>query len=89
MAQQGGLHMNANYERAPWGHMGMEVRIYRPIAKGLARMTRLYAMRSMRGVIATAKTMDALSEMARRNYWAATYRHVDANGKESWVSVPE
>jgi hypothetical protein len=83
------LHINGQYQREPWGYAGMAVRIYRPIVKGPARMTRLYAMRSLRGVIATAKTMDALADMARRNYWTATYRHVDANGKESWVSVPE
>jgi len=89
MTMRNDLHVNGQYQREPWGYAGMEVRIYRPIAKGPKRMTRLYAMRSMRGVIATAKTMDALADLARRNYWVATYRHVDANGKESWVSVPE
>jgi hypothetical protein len=83
------LHINGEYKREPWGYAGMDARIWRPIAKGAKRMTRFYAMRSMRGVIATTKTMDALAELARRNYWVATYRHVDANGNESWVSVPE
>jgi len=89
MVKQNDLHINGQYQREHWGYAGMEVRIYRPIAKGPARMTRLYAMRSLKGVIATARTMDALDELARRNYWVATYRHVDANGKELWVSIPE
>jgi hypothetical protein len=67
----------------------LEGGIYRPIAKGPARMMRLYAMRSIRGVIATARTMDALADLARRERWVATYRHVDANRREVWVSIPE
>jgi len=84
-----GLHVSAQYEHEPWGYAGMEVRIYRPIAKGPARMTRLYAMRSMRGVIATARTMDALADLAEREGWIATYRHVTKDGREVWVSIPE
>jgi hypothetical protein len=83
------LHLNAEYERAPWGYLGMTVHIYRPIVKGPARMTRLYTMRSLNGVIATAGTMDALSDLARREHWVARYRHVDADGHEVWVTVPE
>jgi hypothetical protein len=89
MAKRSGLHVTAQYQREPWGYAGMEVRIYRPIAKGPKRMTRLYAMRSIRGVIATARTMDALADLARRNRWVATYRHVTQDGREVWVSVPE
>ena len=89
MAKRTDLHMNGQYQREPWGYAGMEVRIYRPIAKEPARMTRLYAMRSIRGVIATARTMDALADMARRNLWMVTYRHVTNDGREVWVSVPE
>ena len=89
MRTESDLHVNGQYQREPWGYAGMEVRIYRPIDKGPVRMTCLYAMRSLKGVIATAKTMDALADLARRNYWVATYRHVDANGREVWVSVPE
>jgi hypothetical protein len=89
MATRSDLHVNAQYRRDPWGYAGMVVRIYRPIAKGPARMTRLYAMRSLKGVIATARTMDALADLARRNYWIALYRHVTKNGREVWVTVPE
>jgi hypothetical protein len=78
------LHMNGEYQREPWGYLGMTVRIYRARADG-----GLYAMRAARGVIATARTMDALADLARRERWAATYRHVTADGRESWVSVPE
>jgi hypothetical protein len=87
--KQADLHMNGEYQRAPWGYLGMTVRIYRPIVKGPARMTRLYAMRSLKGVIATARTMDALADLARREYWVATYRHVTKDGREVWVTIPE
>jgi hypothetical protein len=83
------LHMNGQYQRKPWGYLGMTVHIYRPIVKGPARIKRLYAMRSLKGVIATARTMDALADMARREQWVARYRHVDADGREIWVTVPE
>jgi len=89
MAKRTDLHLNGHYERKPWGYAGMEVRICRPIAKGPARMARLYAMRSLKGVIATARTMDALADLARRNLWMVTYRHVTKDGREVWVSVPE
>ncbi len=81
--------MNGEYQREPWGYAGMIVRIYRPVVKGPARMTRLYAMRSARGVIATARTMDALADLAKREHWIATYRHVAKGGREVWVTVPE
>ncbi len=83
------LHVDGKYQREPWGYLGLEVRIYRPIARGSARMRSLYAMRSLKGVIATARTMDALADMAGRNYWVVTYRHVTRDGREVWVSVPE
>lgn len=89
MAMRSDLHVNGQYQRKPWGYAGMPVRIYRPIVKGSARMTRLYAMRSLKGVIATARTMDALADLARRNYWIALYRHVTKNGRAVWVTVPE
>ena len=89
MSTRSDLHMNGEYQRKPWGYAGMPVRIYRPIVKGTARTKRLYAMRSARDVIATARTMDALVDLARRNYWIALYRHVTKNGREIWVSVPE
>ena len=78
------LHINGEYERDPWGYLGMTVRIYRAKADGS-----LYAMRAARGLIATAKTMDALAELARRERWVATYRHVTTDGREVWVSIPE
>ena len=83
------LHVNGQYARKPWGYLGMTVHIYRPVAKGPARMKRLYAMRSLKGVIATAGTMDVLADLARREQWVARYRHVDADGREVWVTVPE
>ncbi|MGO8702194.1 MAG: hypothetical protein ACLQVA_00135 [Candidatus Brocadiia bacterium] len=83
------LHVSAQYRRDPWGYAGMVVRIYRPIVKGPARMKRLYAMRSLKGLIATARTMDALADLARREHWVARYRHMDADGREVWVTVPE
>ncbi len=89
MAMRSDLHMNGEYQRAPWGYLWMTVHIYRPIVKGPARMKRLYAMRSLKGVIATARTMDALAGLARRERWVARYRHVDADGREVWVTVPE
>ena len=90
MATRSDLRISAQYQRKPWGYAGMVVRIYRPIFKGPARLTKTHAMRSVGGdVIATAKTMDALAELARREYWVATYRHVDADGKVLWVTVPE
>jgi hypothetical protein len=33
--------------------------------------------------------MDALADLARRNYWIALYRHVTKNGRAVWVTVPE
>ena len=89
MAKRSDLHVNAQYRRDPWGYAGMTVHIYRPIVTGPARMTRLYAMRSLKGVIATARTMGALADLARREQWVARYRHVDADGHEVWVTVPE
>jgi hypothetical protein len=89
METRSDLHVNAEYRRDPWGYAGMVVQIYRPVAKGPARMTRLYAMRSAAGVIATARTMDTLADLARREHWVARYRHVDADGREVWVTVPE
>ena len=77
------LHLNGEYQREPWGYLGMRVRIYCAVKDGS-----LYAMRSG-GVIATAKTMDALTALARRERWVATYRHVRPDGSEIWVSVPE
>src|SRR5208337_523674 len=82
------LYVNAQCRRDPWGYLGMTVHIYRPVVKGPARMKRLYAMRSLKGVIATARTMDALADLARREQWVARYRHVDADGREVWVTVP-
>ena len=78
------LHMNGEYERNPWGYMGMTVRIYRAMKDG-----RVYAMRSKRGVIATARTMDALDQYARRQRWVPTYRAWNRDGKEVWVSIPD
>ena len=89
MTTRSELHMNGEYQRAPWGYLGMTVHIYRPTVKGPARMKRLYAMRSLKGVIATARTMDVLADLARREQWVARYRHVDADGREVWVTVPE
>ena len=78
------LHLNGKYQREPWGHAGLAVRIYRA-KKG----SRLYAMRSARGVIATANTMDTLADLARNERWVATYRHVRPDGREVWVSIPD
>jgi hypothetical protein len=78
------VHINGEYERDPWGYLGMTVCVYRARADG-----GLYAMRDARGVIATARTMDALADLARRERWVATYRHVTADGREIWVSIPE
>ena len=78
------LHLNGEYKKDPWGYAGMTVRIYRAKQEG-----GLYAMRSARGVIATAKTMDALADLARGNRWVATYRHVASTGREIWVSIPD
>jgi len=78
------LHMNGEYERDPWGYLGMTVRIYRAKADGS-----LHAMRSARGVIATAKEMKTLDEYARRQRWVPTYRAWNRDGEEVWVSIPD
>jgi len=78
------LHVNGKYQREPWGYAGMPVRIYRAKKDGS-----LYAMRSVRGVIATAKEMKTLDEYARRQRWVPTYRAWNRDGEEVWVSIPE
>jgi len=78
------LHMNGEYERDPWGYLGMTVRIYRAKAD-----RSLYAMRSERGVIATAKDMKALDDYARQQRWVPTYRAWNRDGEEVWVSIPD
>ncbi len=78
------LHMNGEYQRDPWGYAGMTVRIYRAMKDGS-----LYAMRSARGVIATAKTMKALDDLALRERWIPLYRAFNREGREVWVSIPE
>lgn len=88
------LHINGKYQKAPWGYAGMTVRIYRANADGPARRSlggggSLYAMRSARGVIATAKDMKRLDEYARRQRWVPTYRAWNRDGEEVWVSIPD
>ena len=78
------LHINGEYQRNPWGYLGMTVRIYRATKNG-----HVYAMRSKRGVIATARTMDALERYAHRRRWIPTYRTWNRDGNEVWVSIPE
>ena len=78
------LHINGEYEKDPWGYLGMTVRICRATADGS-----LYAMRSARGVIATAKEMKALDEYARQQRWVPTYRAWNRDGEEVWVSIPD
>ncbi len=78
------LHINGNYQKNPWGYLGMTVRIYRAATEG-----RVYAMRSARGVIATARTMDVLDEYARQQRWVPTYRAWNRDGEEVWVSIPK
>ena len=86
------LHINGEYQRDPWGYLGMTVRIYRVEKVYASRALRtggLYAMRSERGVIATAKDMKALDEYARQQRWVPTYRAWNRDGEEVWVSIPE
>jgi len=78
------LHMNGEYQRDPWGYLGMTVRIYRVKVDGS-----LYAMRSARGVIATATDMKTLDEYARQQRWVPTYRAWNRDGEEVWVSIPD
>ena len=78
------LHMNGEYQRDPWGYAGMTVRIYLAMKDGS-----LYAMRSPRGVMATAKTMKALDDLALRERWIPLYRAFNREGREVWVSIPE
>jgi len=78
------LHMNGKYQKKPWGYAGMTVRIYRVKKDGS-----LYAMRSARGVIATAKTMKALDDLALRERWIPLYRAFNREGREVWGSIPE
>jgi len=77
------MHLSGEYRREAWGCAGMTVRIYRAWKDG-----RLYAMRSARGVIATAETMADLADLARKERWVATYRHVTTKG-EVWVTIPD
>jgi len=81
--QKDAARLAGEYRRNPWGYLGMTIRIYRARKDG-----GFYAMRDARGVIATARTMDALADLARAERWVATYRHVH-NGKETWVSIPD
>ena len=78
------FHMNGKYQTDPWGYAGMTVRIYRAMQDGS-----LCAMRSARGVIATAKTMKALDDLAMRERWIPLYRAFNREGREVWVSIPE
>lgn len=78
------FHLNGEYRRAPWGHAGMTVRIY-PAKTDES----LWAMRSAKGVIATAATLAPLADLARRERWIATYRHIRPDGTETWVTIPE
>jgi len=63
-----GLHISGAYRRDPWGYAGMPVRIY-PASEG----RRLFAMRSARGVIATATDIETLHEYADQQGWIPTY----------------
>ena len=72
------------YRQSPWGYVGMTVRIYRAKKDGS-----LYAMRSARGVIATAKTRKALDDMALGERWIPLYRAFTREGREVWVSIPK
>jgi len=88
------LHVNGEYERDPWGYLGMAVRICRvkkdgPARRNLGAGGGLYAMRSARGVIATATEMKTLDEYARQQRWIPTYRAWNRDGCEVWVSIPE
>ena len=88
------LHINGEFRRDPWGYAGMTVRIYRAKKDGLARRSlgaggSLYAMRSARGVIATARSLQALDEYARAQRWVPTFRASARDGREVWVSIPE
>lgn len=78
------LHINGQYHEKPWGYLGMPVRIYRATTDGS-----LYAMRSARGVIATAKTRKALDDMALGERWIPLYRAFTREGREVWVSIPK
>lgn len=62
--ESGRARFTGQYRQAPWGHLGMEVRIYRPCMAG-----GIYAMKTGRGVVATAETAGALFGLARRMYW--------------------
>ena len=83
-ASQAGLHIAGEYRRDPWGYAGMTVRIVRARADGS-----LYALRTARGVIATARAMEALERLARQQRWVPTYRRVEADGSERWVTIPQ
>jgi len=73
--------LTGQYRKKPWGYAAMGVRIYRAKSDGS-----LYAMRSAKGVIATAATTDALAELARANDWVASYY---AEALNRWVTIPD
>ena len=67
-AEAGGLHISGEYRRDPWGHLGMHVKVYPARTDGS-----LWKLISMRGTIATAKSSQPLTDLARRERWVAGY----------------
>ena len=84
MSKTKGVKLAGAYRQAPWGYVGMPVRIYRAKKDGS-----LYAMRSTRGVIATAKTRKELDDLALGERWIPLYRAFNREGREVWVSIPD
>ena len=67
-AEAGGLHISGEYRRDPWGYLGMHVKVYPARVDGS-----LWKLISMRGTIATAKSSQPLTDLARRERWVAEY----------------
>jgi hypothetical protein len=67
-AQAGDLHISGKYRRDPWAYLGMPVKIYPARVDGS-----LWKLVYPRGTIATARSSQPLTDLARRQRWAVEY----------------
>ena len=63
-----GLRLSGLYRREPWGYLGMHVKVYPARVDGS-----LWKMIDPRGTIATARSSQPLTDLARRERWVPEY----------------